>query len=111
MVLICPRMSMVVPRGSFAAALSTSLSTAEPTAPRSRPVDVGINIEYRLHIVMVDDFGRDAARDVGQVGQQLRAAVGGAGIAVRLGGLVGAAADAGVSARWPCRPSKWAWSN
>jgi len=45
---------------------------------------------------MIDDFGGDAAPEFGHIGQQLRAAIGGAWIAVGLGRLVRAAAHAGI---------------
>ncbi len=60
-------------------------------------VHVGIDIEDRLHIVMVDDFGRHAAVHASQVGEQLRRADHRAGVAIRHRRLVGRYARSGVA--------------
>ena len=105
-----PRRSMVVPRGSFAGGLARLIfSTAEPTPPRSRPVHVGVHVEDRLHVVVIDDFGSHAARHHGQIGEQLRSASGRARIAVgqRMPGW--ARHRCRRSPHWPHRPAKSPW--
>ncbi len=53
-------------------------STAGADAAQVAPVHVGVHVEDRLHVVVVDDLGRDAALDAGQVGEQLRGSPDGA---------------------------------
>ena len=109
MVVIWPRRSMVVPRGSLGVDLGDDLFHRRAHRAQVAAVDVGVDIEHRLHVVVVDDFRRHAAPDAGQVGEQLRAAGRGSGIAVGGGRLAGAGCPPTNSSRWRCRPAKSGW--
>src|ERR1019366_4924191 len=60
-------------------------------------VDIGVDIDYGGHIVVVDNFRGHAAAHGNHIGEQLHAAGGGARVAVRGGGLVRSHADSGVA--------------
>ena len=82
----------------FGVELVHDLLDAGADAAQVAAVHVGVHVEHRLHVVVVDDLRRHAAADVDQIGKQLRAARRRARIAVGERSLVGPGADAGIDA-------------
>ena len=97
MVVTWPRTSSVVPRGSLARHLGDDLLDARAHAAQVAAVHVGVDVEHRLHVVVVDDL---PARRRGRPSTRLESSCGlperSAGIAVGRGRLIRSGADAAL---------------
>ena len=92
----CPRTSMRGAARQLGRHLCDDLLDSRAHAAEIAAVHIGVDVDHRLHVVVVDDCRGDAAAHGDHIGEQLRTARSRAGVAVGGGCLVRTGADSGV---------------